>query len=251
MLIGCGQWSITLGRFDVMFAIQTMARFSAAPKEGHLTRMLRVFGYLKGYLRYGIIIDTSEKQVQGVEDVEVNWNEQYPGATEELPKDMPMPKGKEVKITTYVDADHAHDLITRRSVTGILLFINNTPVKWYSKRQNTVETSTYGAELVALRIATEIIIEFRYKLRMMGIPLSGPSVVLCDNQGVVLNTSLPSSSLKKKHNAIAYHRVREAVAAGVIKVQHINGKENVADILTKATDGPTFRKHLKAVLVPL
>ena len=95
---------------------------------------------------------------------------------------------------------------------------------------------------------------------MMGIPLSGPSVVLCggpsvvlcDNQGVVLNTSLPSSSLKKKHNAIAYHRVREAVAAGLIKVQHINGKENVADILTnKATDGPTFRKHLKAVLVPL
>ena len=86
---------------------------------------------------------------------------------------------------------------------------------------------------------------------MMGIPLSGPSVVLCDNQGVVLNTSLPSSSLKKKHNAIAYHRVREAVAARVIKVQHNNGKENVADILTKATDGPTFRKHLKAVLVPL
>ena len=138
---------------------------------------------------------------------------------------MPMPKGKKVQITTYVDADHAHDLVTRRSVTGILLFINNTPVKWYSKRQNTVETSTYGAELVALRIATEIIIEFRYKLRMMGIPLSGPSVALCDNQGVVLNTSLPSSSLKKKHNAIAYHRVREAVAAKVIKVQHINGRK--------------------------
>ena len=48
MLIGCRQWPITLGRFDVMFAILTMARFSAAPKEGHLNRMLRVFGYLKG-----------------------------------------------------------------------------------------------------------------------------------------------------------------------------------------------------------
>jgi hypothetical protein len=63
---------------------------------------------------------------------------------------MPMPKGKAAKITTYVDADHAHDQVTRRSVTGILLFINNTPIRWYSKRQNTVETSTYGAELVAL-----------------------------------------------------------------------------------------------------
>ena len=69
--------------------------------------------------------------------------------------------------------------------------------------------------------------------------------------GVVLNTSLPSSSLKKKHNAIAYHRVREAVAAKVVKVQHISGKENVADILTKAVDGSTFRQHLKSVLVPL
>ena len=58
---------------------------------------------------------------------------------------------------------------------------------------------------------------------------------------MVLNTSLPSSSLKKKHNAIAYHRAREAVAAKVVKVQHISGKENVADILTKAVDGPTFR----------
>jgi len=77
--------------------------------------------------------------------------------------------------------------------------------------------------------------------------MSGPSVVPCDNQGLVLNKSFPSSSLKKKHNAIAYKRVREAVAAGVIKVQHINGKENVADILTKATDGPTVRQCPRSI----
>jgi len=114
-----------------------------------------------------------------------------------------------------------------------------------------VETSTYGAELVALRIAIELIIEYRYKLRMMGIPIKGASQVLCDNKSVVLSTSLPSSTLKKKHNALAYHRVREAVAAGIVKVSHIPGAENVADILTKPTDGPTFRKHLKSTLVVL
>jgi hypothetical protein len=97
----------------------------------------------------------------------------------------------------------------------------------------------------------ETIIEFRYKLRMMGVPIQGPSQVLCDNKSVVLNTTLPSSTLKKKHNAIAYHRVREAVAAQIIKVRHIDGKDNIADILTKATDGPTFRKHLKAGLMSL
>jgi hypothetical protein len=251
MLIGCGQWAITLGRFDTMFAIQTMARFSAAPKQGHINRMLRVFGYLKAYWKYGIIIDVQEPTIPQAEDVQVNWEEQYPGAMEEMPPGMPKPKGKGVHITIYVDADHAHDQLTRRSVTGILLLINNTPIKWYSKRQNTVETSTYGAELVALRIAVDIAVEFRYKLRMMGIPLSGPSKVLCDNKGVVLNTTLPSSTLKKKHNAIAYHRVREAVAAKIAKVYHIDGKENMADILTKATDGPTFRKHMKAGLTTL
>jgi len=251
MLIGCGQWAITLGRFDVMFAIQTMARFSAAPKQGHTQRMLRIFGYLKAYWKYGITIDVQERELNQAESIKVNWEEQYPGACEELPNDMPKPKGKGVQVTIFVDADHAHDQMTRRSVTGAILYVNNTPIKWYSKRQNTVEMSTYGAELVALRIGIDIVVEFRYKLRMMGIPLRGPSQVLCDNKGVVLNTTLPSSTLKKKHNAISYHRVREAVAAGIARVYHIDGKDNMADILTKATDGPTFRKHMKAGLTAL
>ena len=161
---------------------------------------------------------------------------------------MPTPKGKTVQVTTYVDADHAHDQVTRRSVMGILLFVNNTPIKWYSKRQNTVETSTYGAELEALRIAIELIIEYWYKLRMMGILIKGASQDLCDNKCVVLCTS---STSKKKHNALAYHQVRYAVAAGIVKVSHIPGTENVVDILTKPTDGPTFRKHLKSALVVL
>ena len=68
-------------------------------------------------------------------------------------------------ITCYVDADHVHDQVTRRSVTDILLFVNNTPIHWISKRQKTVETSTYGLELVAARIAAEFIMEVRYLIR--------------------------------------------------------------------------------------
>ena len=60
MLIGCAQWSIILGRIDVTFAVPSMVRFTAAPKEGHLKRMLRVFGYLKAYLKYGIMVDPGE-----------------------------------------------------------------------------------------------------------------------------------------------------------------------------------------------
>ena len=251
MLIGCAQWAITLGRIDIMFAVQTLSRFSAAPQEAHLKRILRVFGYLKAHPDFGIEVNTDLHIFPPTQEIEVNWEEQYPCTGEELPYGMPTPRGKPVYLTAYVDADHAHDQVTRRSITGYLLFINNTPIKWYSKRQNTVESSTYGAELVAMRIAVEGIIKFRYKLRMMGIVLQGPSQVLCDNQSVVLNMTLPSSTLKKKHNAIAYHRVREAVAAHVIKVNHIDGKCNIADILTKATDAMTFTRHRDKCLTPI
>ena len=89
------------------------------------------------------------------------WKEFYPDAEEILPcKDMISPPlGKKLRITVYKDADHAHDLVTRRSVTGILLFLNNTPVKWISQRQKTVEISTCRLELVSARISTELILE--------------------------------------------------------------------------------------------
>jgi hypothetical protein len=57
-------------------------------------------------------------------------------------------------MTVYVDSDHAHDLVTRRSITGILVMLNYTAIRWISKGQKTVETSHYGSELVASRVAT-------------------------------------------------------------------------------------------------
>jgi hypothetical protein len=72
-----------------------------------------------------------------------NWKDFYPDAEEKMPIDLFMSKGN-------VDADHAYDLVTRRSITVILMMLNNTPIRWVSKRQKTVETSTYGSELLAL-----------------------------------------------------------------------------------------------------
>ena len=240
MLIGAGIWAVTLGRFDVHYAISTMARFNILPREGHLKELLRVFGYLKHFAKRRIIIDTETADHSNLKFTEHNWSELYPDSKEELPPDMPEPKGNSVKIIIYFDADHAHDLETRRSVTGIFVLFNNTPIRWYSKRQNTVETSTYGSELVAARIAVEIAMEMRYKLRMLGVPIDGPTTMFGDNKSVILNTTLPSSTLKKKHNAIAYHRVREAVASGVINLVHIPSGENISDLLTKP-HGPS--KH--------
>jgi hypothetical protein len=94
-------------------------------------------------------------------------------------------------------------------------------MQWYSKWQQTVETAKYGAELVAARIATDMIIEMRYVLRMLWVPIDGPALLFGDNNSVVLNTSVLSSIIKKKHHASAYHSVCEAIAGGIMNFVHI------------------------------
>jgi hypothetical protein len=82
-------------------------------------------------------------------------------------------------MTFYVDANYAHDLVTRRSITGILLMLNNTPIRWVWKCQKTVETST-----VTSRFATELILEVRFMLRSLGVDLNGPILMLDENVSV-------------------------------------------------------------------
>jgi hypothetical protein len=146
---------IVLGRFDIAYATSSMGRFSMLPREGHLKAVKRILSYLKTFPKGRVIIDTSypDHSVYHVE-YHSNWMEFYPDASDEIPKDLPPEKGPRVRMTVYVDADHAHNLVTRRSITGILVMLNNTPIRWISKHQKTVETSIYGSESVASRVAT-------------------------------------------------------------------------------------------------
>ena len=151
-----------------------------------------------------------------------------------MPLNAPAPRGLPLQVNCFVDSDHAGDRITRRSQTGIILYCNSAPIIWYSKRQNTVESSTFGSEFVALGVASELIVSLRYKLRMFGIPVDGPSNVFCDNESVYRNASFAESSLKKKHNSICFHRVRECVASGTLIVHKVDTHFNLSDILTKS-----------------
>jgi hypothetical protein len=245
-IIGCCIWIIVLGRFDIAYATSAMSRFNMLPREGHLKAVKRILSYLKTFPKGRVIIDTSypDHSVYLVED-HSNWMEFYPDASEEIPKDLPPEKGPRVRMTVYVDADHANDHVTRRSITGILVIQNNTPIRLISKRHKTVETSTYATELVTSRVATELIVEIRYMLRSLGVALNGPALMLGDNMSVVLNTTVPSSVWKKKHNAIAYHRVREAIAARIMRFAYIKSEENVSDVLTKALSNEKFDYLMK------
>ena len=202
---------------------------------GREAAVQRIFGYLKAHRDGQIILDPGEPNIrkQALVNTGFNWKELYPDACEDVTFDFIQPQGEKVTFTCYVDADHARDKLTRKSVTGIILLMNNTPIVWISKRQKTVETSTYGSELIAARMAVDLLVEWRYKARVLGLELEKESWLLGDNMSVVLNTTLPSSSLKKKHQACNYHRVREAIAGGYLIFGHIDSQENVADICTK------------------
>jgi len=139
-------------------------------------------------------------------------------------------------------------VILGRSVTGILHLLNGTPIDWYSKRQDTVETATYESEFVAARIATDQIIDLRNTLRYLGVPLRTVSCMFDDNQSVMTSSTLPHSALSKRHNALAYHRVREAVAAGIIRFTHIDRRYNPADILSKHPGFQQFWPTLQPLL---
>ena len=98
----------------------------------------------------------------------------YPDAIDLKPANMPPPRGKRVQINDFVDADLEGESTTRRSKTGIMIYDNIAPLMTYSKRHNTVEDSTFGAEFVAMGIFVEMLIGLNYKLRMFGVPLDGP-----------------------------------------------------------------------------
>ena len=137
---------------------------------------------------------------------------------------------------------------TRRSHTGILVYVQNAPIVWFSKCKNTVESSSFGGEFVALRAAKDMIVALRYKLRMFGVPIAGPANVFCDNNGDVKNTTIPESMLAKKHSAINYHAIREAVAAGILRVGKEDRMTNLADLSKKVLTADQHRSLCKHIM---
>jgi hypothetical protein len=140
---------------------------------------------------------------------------------EEVPDNMPTPRDKPFRSTTNEDANLMHCLVTGRSMSGFIHLVNQIPIQWFCKTQKFVETATYGSEFMVARQATEQIMDLRYTIRMMGIPIDGPAWMFGDNQSVITSSTIPHSNLNKRHNALSYHRVREAISAQIIYVIHM------------------------------
>ena len=232
-LIGVLRWAVELGRVDILLEASLMSTSMAMPREGHLQQLYRMFGYLKLYPKRKLAFDPQHPIISEKMFKKYYWYDFYHDATEAIPNDMPPPRGNPMSTHCFVDASHGSDRATRRSQTGILLFCNKAPALWHSKRQNTVEASTFGSEFQAMKNAVELTESLRYKLRMFGVPIDGPTNVFCDNEAVYKSTTMRESTLKKKHHSIAYHRCREAVAAGTVRVAKEGTLTNLSDLFTK------------------
>jgi hypothetical protein len=248
-LIGCLQWVIQLGRFDVTTHVMTLSRFRACPRAGHLTRVQRVYGWLKGHSSGAIRIRTDKPDYSNLPERHFDWaNSCYRGAHEDIPSNAPEPKGKSVVTTSFYDANLYHDLISGRSVTGIIHLLNQTPIDWFSKLQTTVATATFGSEYVASRTCVEQIIDLRLTLRYLGVPIDGPSYMFGDNESVVNTGWNPDAKLTKRHYLLSYHKTREAVAAGFLNLYKIDGSTNPADIVSKHWAYPDVWGTMKPLL---
>ena len=233
-LIGTLQWAITLGRFDISVAVMTMSGFRVAPREGHLERVKRICGYLYKYQSGCIRIRTNEPDYSSMSAEKYDWSRTvYGNVKEAKPNNAPKPLGKQVILTCYKDANLYHDFTSGKAVTGILHFINQTPIDWTARKQPTVETATYGSEFVAARIAIQQITALRLNLRYLGVPIKGQTWMFGDNESVVTSSTIPHSQLSKRHHALSYHYVREAVASDMVTFSHLPGEWNPSDVLSK------------------
>jgi hypothetical protein len=234
--IGILRWMVELGRVDICLEVSLLSSHLALPRRGHLDQVYHIFSYLKSHHNAELVLDPSDPAVDEDLFEQRDWTTSEFGhiqGIEEKPDNMPLPRGQAFVIRAKVDADHATDTVSRRSRTGFLVWLNCALVYWMSKKQTSVETSSFGSEFIAMKQCCEYIRGLRYKLRMMGIPCVGPAYIYGDNQSVLANTTVPDSVLKKKSQSIAYHFVREGCARDEWRMAYVSTHENESDLLTK------------------
>ena len=240
--IGVLRWLVELGRIDIITEVSMLVAHSACPRQGHLAAVVHLFAYLKGNPRSKTVFDPTP--IQHAVEKEHDWSDFYPDYEEVKPPDMPEPRGNPLQMTCWVDSDHCGDVVSRRSRTGVIIFCGSAPIVWHSKKQGSVETSSFGSELTAMKTAVELVEGLRYKLRMMGVPLDGFCHLKADNMSVVHNCSNPASQLKKKSNSICYHFVRERCSgkSPVCRVSYCPTDANLADVATKSSAAPVKKR---------
>ena len=228
-LIGILQWLCMIGRDGIHFSMCSPNHFSACPQKEQLKAAEKVFDSLKGFPDMQIKVDDWDLKVFPVLPTpDASFKEQCPDAFEELDEWFPI-----LGFLSFLDHwfnllffyfDHAHNLKTKRSCTGIIIYIGSTPVSWSSKRQTSIQTRSYGVEFMG-KTACQEFISIRCVHCCLDVRVKGPTILY--------GNTLIDLEWSKKCIDIAYHKMQECVAAGIVNPVKVGTEMNLSNFIKK------------------
>jgi len=199
-------------RPDILYAVSKAAQRSKEPNMEDWENILRILKYIKGTIKYGINITRNDN------------------------------------IKAFVDADYAGDVKTRRSTTGFVITIGNSPTSWCSKLQHCVSTSTAEAEYYSLSECSKHCIWYINLLKELKFNISSIEVNI-DNKAAIYNAKNQSINPRTKHMDIRLHYVRELVKENKIILKYVKSQYNLADGFTKYLNGTSMDKFRNSLLI--
>ncbi|GKA26415.1 putative RNA-directed DNA polymerase, partial [Tanacetum coccineum] len=226
---------VTLSRPDIAFAVNKVCQYMHAPTENHWSAVKRILRYLHGTVEHGMLIRRSS------------------GSTLQAFTDVLWKGNPDTSLEAFSDADWAGDSDDRRSTGGFAIYLGSNLISWTARKQRTVSRSSTEAEYKALADTVAELTWLQALLNELGIRSSSTPILWCDNLGATYLSANPIIHARTKHVEINYHFVREKVAQGDLRVQHISTHDQIVDIFTKPLPTPRFlflRSKLQVVARP-
>ena len=204
-LVGSLQY-LAFTRPDISFAVNKLSQFMHDPSQTHWQALKRLLRYLKGTLYHGLFLN----------------------------------KKSRMELTAFSDSDWGGVSTAGRSTTAYILYLGSNIISWKSAKQKSVSRSSTEAEYKALANAAAELAWVQNLLTELGLTLPAPPRLYCDNLSATYLCANPVYHSRMKHIALDYHFVREKVAAGSLRVHHINSRDQLADALTKPLSRAPF-----------
>ncbi|GJZ50801.1 putative RNA-directed DNA polymerase [Tanacetum coccineum] len=228
---------VTLSRPDIAFAVNKVCQYMHALTENNWSSVKQILHYLHGTFEHGMLIRRSS------------------GSTLQAFTDVLWKGNPNTSLEAFLYADWAGDSDDQRSTGGFAIHLGLNLISWTARKQRTVSRSSTKAEYKALPL-TDTVAELTWLqalLHELGIRSSSTPILWCDNLSATYLSANPFFCARTKHVEIDYHFVREKVAKGDLRVQHISTHDQIAYIFTKPLPAPRFlflRSKLQVVARP-